>query len=79
LSIVRPSACSCQRYSGRVGRSAGAKDLDERAVRLAVVAHVRHHSEYDGLLADGWERADARRRMAEEVDEILEIWELPDE
>ena len=33
---------ACRKYSGRVGRSAGAKALDEEAVWLAVQAHVRH-------------------------------------
>jgi hypothetical protein len=34
---------ACLKYSGRVGRSAAAKQLDEDAIRLAVIAHVRHH------------------------------------
>ena len=33
---------ACRKYSGRVGRSSAAKDLEEQAVRLAVAAHVRH-------------------------------------
>ena len=33
---------ACQKYSGRVGQSASAKALDEQAVRLAVIAHLRH-------------------------------------
>ena len=33
---------ACQKYSGRVGRSASAKQLDATAVRLAVIAHIRH-------------------------------------
>ena len=33
---------ACLKYSGRVGRSAAAKSFDVSAVRLAVVAHVRH-------------------------------------
>ena len=33
---------ACQKYSGQVGRSASAKALDEQAVRLAVIAHIRH-------------------------------------
>jgi hypothetical protein len=33
---------ACLKYSGRVGRSAAAKSLDESAVRLAVIAHIRH-------------------------------------
>jgi hypothetical protein len=33
---------ACVKYSGRVGRSAAAKELDVKAVELAVRAHVRH-------------------------------------
>jgi len=45
---------ACQKYSGRVGRSAGAKSLEEEFVRLAVIAHVRHaETNYDELLSRG--------------------------
>jgi len=33
---------ACAKYSGRVGRSAAAKELDPAALRLAVIAHIRH-------------------------------------
>jgi hypothetical protein len=35
---------ACQKYSGRVGRSAAAKELEANAVNLAVPAHVRHNA-----------------------------------
>lgn len=42
---------ACRKYSGRVGRSAAAKQLDEKAVRLAVNVHIRHQeTRYDELL-----------------------------
>jgi hypothetical protein len=66
---------ACLKYSGRVGRSADAKALDERAVLLAVAAHVRHaHTDYDPLLAAGIERHEARRRVQPRVDELLAAW-----
>jgi hypothetical protein len=66
---------ACQKYSGRVGRSAAAKRLDEEAVQLAVVAHVRHdETHYDELLASGIERRDARDRVREDVDRVLSGW-----
>jgi hypothetical protein len=66
---------ACQNYSGRVGRSAAAKGLDEEAVRLAIIAHVRHHeTHYDGLLVRGVERRDARDRVREHVDHVLSRW-----
>jgi hypothetical protein len=66
---------ACQKYSGRVGRSAAAKELDEDAVRLAVIAHIRHaETQYDRLLAAGWERWDARAQVEGEVYEVLGRW-----
>jgi hypothetical protein len=71
----RIAAHACQKYSGRVGRSAAAKRLDEEAVRLAVVAHVRHtETRYDELLARGVERGDARDRVREDVNRVLSRW-----
>lgn len=67
---------ACQKYSGRVGRSAAAKALDEEAVRLAVIAHIRHtRTGYDRLLSAGWDRHDARDRVREAVEIILIGWE----
>jgi hypothetical protein len=66
---------ACQKYSGRVGRTAAAKRLDEDAVQLAVAAHVRHvETRYDELLARGIDRRDARDRIREQVDHVLARW-----
>lgn len=67
---------ACLKYSGRVGRSAAAKELDDEAVRLAVIAHVRHkETRYDELLAQGFERFDARSAVNLTVRGVLESWE----
>jgi hypothetical protein len=67
---------ACLKYSGRVGRSAAAKALDEEAVQLAVVAHIRHReTRYDRLLADGWERHDARDQVRHQVSAVLALWQ----
>lgn len=67
---------ACRKYSGRVGRSSAAKAFDGSAVRLAVVAHVRHaETDYDGLLAQGYDREFARRRVAQKVEETVDKWE----
>ncbi|MGH6803054.1 MAG: DUF2293 domain-containing protein [Methyloceanibacter sp.] len=67
---------ACLRYSGRVGRCAAAKALDEEAVRLAVVAHVRHaKTAYDELLGGGWDRHEARRQVAHQIDAVLDSWQ----
>jgi hypothetical protein len=66
---------ACLKYSGRVGRSAAARKLDEDAVRLAVTAHIRHtETDYDSLLAAGYDRQDARMEVRKEVDRIAEKW-----
>jgi hypothetical protein len=70
------AAHACEKYSGRVGRSASAKELDETAVRLAVVAHVRHvHTDYDRLLDSGVARRDARDRIRGTVDRVMAKWQ----
>jgi hypothetical protein len=66
---------ACLKYSGRVGRSAGAKRFGEEMVRLAVMAHVRHReTDYDSLLAKGWFRNQAREEVRDRVEEVLEKW-----
>ena len=67
---------ACRKYSGRVGRSASAKSLDAAAVRLAVIAHIRHReTNYDELLGEGLYRGEARAIVRATVDEIFERWE----
>jgi hypothetical protein len=66
---------ACRKYSGRVGRSAAAKTFDEQAVRLAVIAHIRHReTDYDQLLGKGWFRGEARAHVRDRVDQISENW-----
>lgn len=66
---------ACLKYSGRIGRTATAKSLDESAIRLAVIAHIRHaETPYDDLLATGLDRWEARARVEGKVDAILNRW-----
>lgn len=66
---------ACRKYSDRIGRSASAKALEEDAVMLAVAAHVRHReTRYDGLLASGADRQDARYQVQSEVRGIMARW-----
>ena len=66
---------ACLKYSGRVGRSSEAKNLDEKAVRLAVIAHIRHvETQYDELLAQGYDRWGARKQVEQEVTRVLSRW-----
>ena len=63
------------RSSGRVGRSAAGRSLDPSAVDLAVRAHIRHtHTNYDELLMRGTDRLEARARVGEKIQAVLERW-----
>jgi hypothetical protein len=63
------------RGSGRVGRTEAGRNLKEQALTAAVVAAVRHnHTNYEELLANGMDRAAARQRVADRVEEILAAW-----
>lgn len=67
---------ACRKYSGRVGRSASAKALDEKAVRLAVTAHIRHQeTNYDELLLQGDNRIAAREEVRDRVASVLQEWQ----
>jgi hypothetical protein len=72
VGIARHTA---QRGSGRVGRTEAGRKLDAQALSLAVAAAVRHqHTNYDDLLASGMDRVEARSRVAERIESILDGW-----
>lgn len=63
------------RGSGRVGRSAAGRALDEDAITAAVVASVRHRdTDYDDLLMSGVPREIARARVRSGIDQMLDRW-----
>jgi hypothetical protein len=63
------------RGSGRVGRSAAGRALDRDAVRLAVVASVRHvDTDYDALLMSGVDRESARAQVHQRVEDVVNAW-----
>ena len=67
---------ACRKYSGRVGRSAAAKELDENAVRLAITAHIRHQeTTYDELLLQGFDRGPARAEVRSQLSHIIKQWQ----
>jgi len=67
---------ACLKYSGRIGRSSFGKSFDEAAIRLAVIAHLRHkETEYDTLLSKGYDRSSARVLVEETINTILDRWE----
>jgi hypothetical protein len=63
------------RGSGRVGRSAAGRALEEGAVTLAVIASIRHEdTEYDSLLMSGLPRDVARDHVRVAIDQVLASW-----
>jgi hypothetical protein len=59
-----------------VGRSAAAKQFDSQAIRLAVIAHIRHrHTNYDELLMDSGDRQLAREQVRARIEEVVASWE----
>ncbi len=71
----RIAAHTARRGSGRAGRSAAGRELDPQAVKLAVIAHIRHeHTNYDDLLMQGAARLEARILVREKIDQMLAKW-----
>ena len=69
---------ACLKYSDRIGRSEAAKNFEEKVVRLAVTAHIRHaETQYDELLMKGWDRCDARDHVDFKVKQVLARWGGP--
>ncbi|WP_308282849.1 DUF2293 domain-containing protein [Pseudonocardia nigra] len=69
------AAHTAVRGSGRVGRSAAGRALDEAAITAAVVASVRHEdTPYDELLMSGEAREAARAAVRADVDTVLARW-----
>ena len=69
---------TARRGSGRVGRTAAGQSLEEEALTLAVVAHIRHcYTNYYELLMSGYERREARAEIHDEVDRVLDRWRNP--
>lgn len=63
------------RSSGRIGRTSAGRLLTPDAVRLAVIASVRHEdTAYEDLLMSGVPRMKARELVREDVDSVLRAW-----
>jgi hypothetical protein len=72
LAIARHTAT---RGSGRVGRSLAGRALELDAIKLAVMASVRHEdTRYDELLMSGVDRELARAQVGAEVARVLDEW-----
>lgn len=67
---------ACEKHSGRVGRSAMAKEFDYNMVELAVQAHVRHaETNYDNRFGKGQRKKEIRADLNRTIKRILKSWE----
>lgn len=63
------------RSSGRIGRTAAGQALEPEAITLAVIASIRHHdTDYEDLLMAGVDRREARQRVYDDVQRMLDSW-----
>jgi hypothetical protein len=68
---------ACEKHSGRVGRTAAAKELDVEKVHLAVRAHIRHaHTDYDALRDARMNKRDSRARVRAAIEDVAARWRL---
>jgi hypothetical protein len=66
---------AAERGSGRIGRTAAGRRLEDESVRLAVIASIRHrHTNYDEILMETADRPGARAQVRDQIHEILRAW-----
>lgn len=66
---------ACEKYSGRVGRTAKAKDFDADMIDLAVEAHIRHaETNYDNMFGKGSTKKEIRASIKGKIERIKMSW-----
>lgn len=66
---------ACEKYSGRVGRTAKAKEFDKVMIDLAVEAHIRHQeTSYDSQFGRGKTKRAIRSDVKQDVRVVLRKW-----
>lgn len=66
---------ACEKYSGRVGRTAGAKQFDPEMIDRAVEAHIRHaETDYDNQFGKGKTKRNIRSEIKLEINLLLITW-----
>ncbi|WP_158447945.1 DUF2293 domain-containing protein [Aquimarina longa] len=69
------AAHACEKYSGRVGRTADAKQFDSKMIDLAVEAHIRHaETDYDTRFRQGKGKREIRSEVKYDINHILRQW-----
>ena len=66
---------ACEKYSGRVGRTADAKQFDATMIDLAVEAHIRHtETDYDNQFNKGKSKRVIRLEVKLDIHSVLSRW-----
>lgn len=66
---------ACEKYSGRVGRTANAKQFDGEMIDLAVEAHIRHkETNYNSQFNKGITKRTIRSLVKEDITKVLHKW-----
>lgn len=66
---------ACQKHSGRVGRTAAAKQFNETMIDLAVEAHIRHtETNYDKQFGKGLQKREIRAGLKQSITRIMQSW-----
>lgn len=66
---------ACEKYSGRVGRTAAAKQFDSTMIERAVEAHIRHaETNYDARFGKGMLKREIRADLGPTIKRILASW-----
>jgi len=69
------AAHACEKYSGRVGRTANAKEFDGKMIDLAVEAHIRHiETNYDDQFGKGKRKKEIRSDLKSDINRVLQKW-----
>ena len=68
---------ACEKYSGRVGRTAKAKEFDKDMIDRAVEAHIRHaETNYDSQFGKGKTKRAIRSEVKQDIKAIMRRWRV---
>ena len=66
---------ACEKHSGRVGRTANAKQFDEEMIDRAVEAHIRHaETNYDNQFNKGKTKRAIRSDVKQDINLVKQKW-----
>lgn len=66
---------ACEKHSGRVGRTAAAKEFSVEMIQRAVIAHIRHsETDYDNLFGKGKRKREIRDDIRPLIQKVLRNW-----